>query len=77
MDTTIVRFDVDSVKPGDEIRIPAWWRKGAQTLCRVSSVGTYTTSDGARGVTVQPLEGNPHSRFILVYPPLGPAAAPS
>jgi hypothetical protein len=46
------------LKIGDEVRVVAWWAKDRMLRARVLSFL------GEDDVAVQPLEGNPHSRYV-------------
>lgn len=45
------------LKAGDRILVAAWWRGRDSIPCQIISVNSYD-------VIVQPLEGNPHSRYV-------------
>jgi hypothetical protein len=52
---------------GEEYIIPAWWLKGEP--CRVKIHSTHDANPEKQtkmSILVLPLEGNPHSRFIVL-----------
>lgn len=50
------------LEPGDLIFVkPAWWLKGESCECRVIAASVTETY---ASVLVQPITGNPHSRYV-------------
>lgn len=47
------------LKAGQVVIVQAWWNNRKPVRCKISSVSTVVPFS-----TVQPLEGNPHSRFV-------------
>lgn len=46
---------------GMRVVVKAWWNSGKTVLCEVRS-----KAESSEHLTVQPLEGNPHMRFVSI-----------